>query len=93
MQHNLPNILQKKLNNFVPSVVDARREGYENPLAEIFAEIKKLLGSFSYGYQIMDGSWHTIRNSSVMIKPIRQSMKHCFIDRIQLKKTCMRETC
>ena len=47
---------QKCYNKFVQSVVDARREGDENPLSGIFAETKKLLGYSSYGYQIMDRS-------------------------------------
>ena len=47
-------------NSFVQSVVDARREGDENPLSGVGAETMKLLGSSSYGYQIMDRSRHTI---------------------------------
>ena len=47
-------------NNFVQSVVDARREGDENPLSGFVAEKMKLLGNSSYGYQIMDRSRHTI---------------------------------
>ena len=47
-------------NNFVQSVVDARREGDENPLSGVVAETMKLLGNSSYGYQIMDSSRHTI---------------------------------
>ena len=47
-------------NNFVQSVVDARREGDVNPLSGVVAETMKLLGNSSYGYQIMDRSRHTI---------------------------------
>ena len=47
-------------NNFVQSVVDAGREGDENPLSGVVAETMKLLGKSSYGYQIMDRSRHTI---------------------------------
>ena len=47
-------------NNFVQSVVDARREGDENPLSGVVAETMKFLGNSSYGYQIMDRSRHTI---------------------------------
>ena len=46
------------------SVVDARREGDENPLSGDVAETMKLLGNSSYGHQIMDRSRHTITNSS-----------------------------
>ena len=41
-------------------MVDARREGDENPLSGVVAETMKLLGNSSYGYQIMDRSRHTI---------------------------------
>ena len=51
---------RKCFNNFVQSVVDARREGDENPLTGVVAETMKLLGNSSYGYQIMDRSRHTI---------------------------------
>ena len=51
---------RKCFNNFVQSVVDARREGDENPLSGVEAETIKLLGNSSYGYQIMDRSRHTI---------------------------------
>ena len=51
---------RKCFNNFVQSVVDARREGDENPHSEVVAEAMKLLGNSSYGYQIMDRSRHTI---------------------------------
>ena len=46
--------------NFVQSVIDARREGDENPLSGVVAETAKLLGNSSYGYQITDRSRHTI---------------------------------
>ena len=50
---------QKGFNGFVQSVVDARREGDENPDSSVVAETVKLLGNSSYGYQIMDRSRHT----------------------------------
>ena len=53
---------RKCFNNFVQSVVDARREGDENPLSGVVAETMKLLGNSTYGYQIMDRSRHTITN-------------------------------
>ena len=51
---------RKCFYKFVQSVVDARREGDENPLSGVVAETMKLLGNSSYGYQIMDRSRHTI---------------------------------
>ena len=51
---------RKCFNNFVQSVVDARREGDENPHSGVVAETMKLLGNSSYCYQIMDRSKHTI---------------------------------
>ena len=50
---------QKCFIGFVQSVVDARREGDENPDSSVVAETMKLLGNSSYGYQIMDRSRHT----------------------------------
>ena len=41
-------------NNFVQSVVDARRVGDENPHSGVVAETMKLLGNSLYGYQIME---------------------------------------
>ena len=42
------------------SAVDARRQGDENPNSSVVPETMKLLASSSYGYQIMDRSWHTV---------------------------------
>ena len=50
---------QKCFNGFVQSVVDARREGDENPDSGVVAETIKLVWNSSYGYQIMDRSRHT----------------------------------
>ncbi|XP_075263345.1 uncharacterized protein LOC142354893, partial [Convolutriloba macropyga] len=50
---------KKCFNNFVQSVVDARRAGDENTDSSVVAETMKLLGNSSYGYQIMDRSRHT----------------------------------
>ena len=55
----LEYIPQKCFNGLVQSVVDARREGDENPDSIVVAETMKLLGNSSYGYQIMDRSRHT----------------------------------
>ena len=50
---------KKCFNNFVQSIVDARRAGDENPESSVVAETMILLGNSSYGYQIMDRSRHT----------------------------------
>ena len=50
---------KKCFNNFVQSVVDARRVGVENLESSVVAETMKMLGNSSYGYQIMDRSRHT----------------------------------
>ena len=50
---------KKCFNNFVQSVVDARRIEDENRESSVVAETMKLLGNSSYGYQIMDRSRHT----------------------------------
>ena len=47
-------------NNFVQSVVDARRQGDENPNSSVVAETMKLLANSSYGYHIMDRSRNTV---------------------------------
>ena len=52
-------IPQKCFNGFVQPVVDARREGDENPDSGVVAETMKLLGNSWYGYQIVDRSRHT----------------------------------
>ena len=41
-------------------MVDARREGDENPLLGVVAETMKLLRNSSYGYQILNRSRHTV---------------------------------
>ena len=67
----------KCFSNFVQSVVDARREGDENPLPAVVAETLKLLGNSSYGYQIMDRSRHTITkylNDEKTHKAINESL-------------------
>ena len=51
---------RKVFNSFVPSVVDTRRAGDENPLAGVVAETRKLLRNSSYGYQLRDKSKHTM---------------------------------
>ena len=41
-------------------MVNARKEGDENPLSGVVAATMKFLGNSSYGFQIMDRSRHTI---------------------------------
>ena len=49
---------KKSFNNFVQSVVDARRAGDENPDSSVVAETMRMLGKSSYGYQILSRSRH-----------------------------------
>ena len=51
---------RKCFDNFVQLAVDARRQRDENPISSVVAEIMKLPADSSYGYQIMDGSRHTV---------------------------------
>ena len=51
---------RKCFNKLVQLIVDAKREGDENPSSGVVAETMKLSGNSSYGYQIMDRSRHTI---------------------------------
>ena len=53
---------KKCFNMFVQSVVDARRQSYENPNSSVVAETLKLLADSSYGYQIIDRSQHSVAN-------------------------------
>ena len=60
-KHRIVEYTPKKwFNSFVQSAVDARRQGDENPNSIVVAEIKKLLASSFYGYQIMERSLHTV---------------------------------
>ena len=51
---------QKSFNNFVESVVDARRAGEKNFESNVVAETMKWLGNSSYGYQIKRISRHPL---------------------------------
>ena len=42
------------------SVVDARKQGDENPNSSVVAGTRKLLANISYGYQIMERNRHTV---------------------------------
>ena len=50
----------KCFKNFVQSPVNARKEGDKNTNSSVVAETLTLLANSSYGYQIMDRSWHTV---------------------------------
>ena len=50
---------KNRFNNFVQSVVDARRAADESPESSVVAETMKLLGHSFYGYQIMYRSRYT----------------------------------
>ena len=51
---------KKHFSSFVPSAVNARRPGEENPNSSVVAETMKFLANSSYGYQIIDRSRHTV---------------------------------
>ena len=51
---------KKSFSRFVPSAVNARRQGNENPNSSVVADTMKFLENNSYGYQIMDRSRHTV---------------------------------
>ena len=80
-------------NNFVQSVVDARREIDENPLSGVVAETMKLLGNSSYGYQIMDRSSHTI-TKYLNDEKTHKAINEPFFKRLNtVEKTCMMWSC
>ena len=60
-------------------MVDARKEGDENLLSGVVAETMNILGNFSYGYQIMDRSRHTI------IKCLNNEKTHKAINELLFK--------
>ena len=49
---------KKSFNDFVQSVVDAKREGDDNPDSSVVAETIKLLENCSHCYQIMNRGRH-----------------------------------
>ena len=51
---------KKCSNSFVQSSVDAKRQSEENPDSGVVAETVKLLANRSYGYQIIEKSWHSV---------------------------------
>ena len=84
---------RKCFNNFVQSVVNARREGDENPLSVVVAETMKLLGNSSYGYQIIDRSRHTVTNylndektHKAINEPLFKQKKICTIASNQIRE-------
>ena len=50
----------KCFNNSVQSVVNARREGDENPSSSVVAETMKILANSFYDYQIIHRSRHAV---------------------------------
>ena len=52
----------KGFNSLVQAAVDAKRKDDENPNSTVVAETMKLLADISYGYQIKEGSRHTVTN-------------------------------
>ena len=46
----------KCFNKFVPSAVNDRKEGGENPISSVVAETMKIPSNSFYGFQIMDRS-------------------------------------
>ena len=77
---------RKCFNNFVQSVVDARREGDENPLSGVVAETMKLLGIPPMDIRSWIDRDIQSQNISTMKKLIRQSMNHCLRDLTQLRR-------
>ena len=51
---------KKFFSSFVQSAVNAGRQGDESPNSSVVAEAMQSLANSSYGYQIMDRSWHTV---------------------------------
>ena len=73
----------KLFNSFVQSVVDARRDGDENPLSGVAAKTLKLLGNSSFGYQIMDRSKHTM-TKCLGDKKTHKAINNQFIERLKI---------
>ena len=71
-------------NSFVPSAVNARRQGDENPNSSVMAETMKLLANSSYGYQIMDRS-----ASSQAMDSIKELWKTVEMDSCQSIAKCL----
>ena len=73
---------RKCFKSFVQSSFDARRERIENPHSGVVAEMMKLLGNSSYGYQFMDRSRHSMitfndflrRYNNIEVVPSLESM-------------------
>ena len=52
----------KCFNKLVEPVVNARREGDENPISGVVAETMKKIANSPYGYHIVDRSPYTVTN-------------------------------
>ena len=68
---------KKRLNSFVLSAVDARRQGDKKPNSCVVAETMKLLANRSYCYQIMDRSRHTVKKYLTEKKHMRPIIVNC----------------
>ena len=50
----------KRFNDFIQSAVDGRRQGDENAISCVVAEMMRLLANSSSGFQIVDRSRHSV---------------------------------
>ena len=71
-------IPKKCFNNFVQSVVNTWRQGNEGSDSSVVAETKRMLSNSSYGYQIMDRSWHILTKYLSVEKTHAHSNKKMF---------------
>ena len=58
--HFVEYIPENYSSSLVQLAVDARRQGNESPKPSVVSEAMKLLANYSYGYQNMDRSLHTV---------------------------------
>ena len=74
----------------VLSVVDARRQGDENPNSSVVTETMKLLASSSYGYQIVYRRRQTVTKYLSGEKHMRLSIVNCPRSLVLWKILCMK---
>ena len=82
--------LEKCFDIFFQFVVDARREGDENPHSGVVAETMKLFGNRSYGYQSMDRSRHTT-TKYLGDEKTHEAMNAKFFKRLEVVKKDLNE--
>ena len=75
---------RKCFKSFVQSSFDARRERIENPHSGVVAEMMKLLGNSSYGYQFMGRSRHTLTKYLDDEKTNKAAMNEKFFNRLNV---------